>query len=621
MRFCTPLLAAILLLGCSKEGNPGSGGGTGGATTASTTTTPTDGKQRLTILHTNDWQSHMLGFGPNTEYTPGSTDDDGTVGGLARAATLVSDIRTNSTHPVVLYDAGDFMAGALFQLLATSHAAELQVAQAMGYDAMTLGNHEFDWGPGVLGEMIATGDAAGVTVPILAANTVPDASDPADDALEAHFTSGRITATRVQTLDNGLTLGLFGLVGDSAGALAPAAVPTVFSEANVAAEAAVAQLQGEGVDLVIALTHNGVHETDPLLSPDHDLAQTVPGIDVIVGGHSHVALPEPLVADDGTVIVQAGAHTQYVGQLDLAYDGTTWEVENYTLHELDDTIPGDPTVIDLIDGFRAALDAGPLQEIGYGFNEAVASVPAPLILDECGETTVGNLVTDAFFATMNASNPADPIVVAFESQGVIRQGMSAGQSSIQGFSDVFNVLPLGGGIDEVPGYVLVDFYVNAQELQTVCEVTGSVSEFFGCNYFIEASGLRCNFDMNQQLFNRTIGVDLWNGTAYEPLDTSTSNLELYHVAVDSYVASLIFLLEELTSGLMKATPKYADGTVVLDQSTVIFDSDPDTDGVQDIKLWDALVSYMASFEDTDGDGIADLPERYSTPDGRIVGMD
>ena len=78
MRFCTPLLAAILLLGCSKEGNPGSGGGTGGATTASTTTTPTDGKQRLTILHTNDWQSHMLGFGPNTEYTPGSTDDDGT---------------------------------------------------------------------------------------------------------------------------------------------------------------------------------------------------------------------------------------------------------------------------------------------------------------------------------------------------------------------------------------------------------------------------------------------------------------------------------------------------------------------------------------------------------------
>ena len=109
-----------------------------------------DGKTRLTILHTNDWQSHMIGWGPNAEYTPESIDDDTTVGGIARMKTLIDQIRSTSTNPVALYDAGDWMAGALFQLLATTDAAELQMMGALGYDAITLGNHEFDWGPQVL---------------------------------------------------------------------------------------------------------------------------------------------------------------------------------------------------------------------------------------------------------------------------------------------------------------------------------------------------------------------------------------------------------------------------------------------------------------------------------------
>ena len=159
---------------------------------------PDDGKQRFTILHTNDWQSHMLGWGPNAEYTPDTTGDDATVGGLARTKTLVESIRATSEHPVVLYDGGDWMAGALFQLLATSHAAELQMMQEIGYDAITIGNHEFDWGPAVLGDMIAHADSLGVEVPILAANIHPNTEDPGDDSLEAHFNSGRIQPTMVQ---------------------------------------------------------------------------------------------------------------------------------------------------------------------------------------------------------------------------------------------------------------------------------------------------------------------------------------------------------------------------------------------------------------------------------------
>ena len=142
-----------------------------------------DDVERITILHTNDWQSHMLGFGPNAEYSPDTVGDDSTVGGLARAKTLIDEIRGASTHPVVLYDAGDWMAGALFQLLATTHAAELQMMQMLGYDGIAIGNHELDWGPNVLGEMISKADELGVTVPILASNIVPNREDPGDDAL------------------------------------------------------------------------------------------------------------------------------------------------------------------------------------------------------------------------------------------------------------------------------------------------------------------------------------------------------------------------------------------------------------------------------------------------------
>ena len=354
----------------------------------------------FTILHTNDWQSHMLGAGPNAEYTPGTEGDDTTTGGLARAKTLIDEIRGASTHPVVLYDAGDWMAGALFQLLATTHAAELQMMQVLGYDAVCLGNHEFDWGPNVLGEMIAKGTELGVTVPILASNTVPNTEDDGDDALEAHFDSGRLQQTTVQTLDNGLTVGLFGLVGDGAARITPAIAPASFEEAQVAAAAAVETLQTQGVDIIIALSHSGVG-VDGHEGEEEAIAAAVDGIDVIVSGHSHTALEEAIMVGD-TIIVQAGAYTRYVGELTVSRgDDGGWGVDAYTLHELDDTIPGDPEVISMVDGFIAALDEGPLADLGTSFSEPVFSIPGDIGVNLCEESPLGNFVTDAFRYTLN----------------------------------------------------------------------------------------------------------------------------------------------------------------------------------------------------------------------------
>jgi 5'-nucleotidase/UDP-sugar diphosphatase len=609
------ILLPLLLCACPK---PGDETALPHDTDDTADTAVDDGLLGVTILHTNDWQSHMLGWGPNAEYSPDSTDDDGTFGGLARTATLVQEIRDSSTHPVVLLDAGDWMSGSLFQLLATSHAVELQVAQAMGYDAMTIGNHEYDWGPGVLGDIIATGDAQGVTVPLVAANIVPSSTDPADDSLAAHLDSGRIVPSLVLTLDNGLEIGIFGLLGDEAASVAPASTPTSFDDPTQVATDMVAELEGLGVDLVLGLTHAGVTE-DVASSPDELMADEVPGIDVIVGGHSHTPMGEYRVADQtGTVIVQAGAYTAWLGQLDLAYDGVDWVVEGYTLHTIDDSIPGDPTITGMVDGFLADLEAGPLAALGLEFDAPVAAIPADMPLAECSETALGNLITDAFMDRMNQV-AGDPIDFSFESQGVIRDGLSHGTSGVQAFSDIFRVLPLGFGTDDVPGYGLVDFYVTASELLDTCEVTASISPSYGCSYFIEVAGMRCNLDMERSQFNRARSVDAWIDGAWVELDTSGD--ELYHVAVDSYVASLMGILESLTYGAIVITPKDASGQPYTSTTAMLFDADPGTDGVQELKLWQALMGYAGSFEDDDGDQIPDLPASYATPAGRIVGWE
>jgi 5'-nucleotidase len=574
-----------------------------------------DGIERITILHTNDWQSHMLGFGPNAEYSPGTVGDDTTVGGLARAKTLIDEIRGASTHPVVLYDAGDWMAGALFQLLATSHAAELQMMQVLGYDAIALGNHEFDWGPNVLGEMISKADELGVTVPILASNTVPNTEDPGDDALEAHFDSGRISGTHIQTLDSGLTVGLFGLVGDGAARITPGVAPASFEEAQVAAAAAVEALQAQGVDIIIALSHAGVGSGGEE-GEDQAIAAAVDGIDVIVSGHSHTALHEQIMVGD-TIIVQAGAYTQYLGELTVRQTDDGWAVDAYALHELNDTIPGDPGVMELVAGFVEALDAGPLAELGVSFSEPIFQIEADIAQSSCEESGLGNFITDAFRHTLSGYSPDDPIVAAFESQGVIRDDFLAGATGIEAFSDVFRVMPLGVGNDGVPGYGLVDFYVTARDLKSTCEIIGSIVPLEGCDFWVEPSGLRCHLDLDRPFGNTARKVDLWLGEEWVQLDL-TDRDTLYHVAVDSYVASLMNILGGLTFDAVVIKPKLADGTVVEDTATLLFDKDPDTDGVQEVKLWEAVRDFAQTFPDASGDGIPEIPARYYAPEGRII---
>jgi 5'-nucleotidase len=270
--------------------------------------------------------------------------------------------------------------------------------------------------------------------------------------------------------------------------------------------------------------------------------------------------------------------------------------------------------------FVEALETGPLVDLGYTFDQPLFQVPGDIAVEHCKESGLGDFITDAYRYTLNSYGLGDEIVAAFESPGVIRDNFVAGETGIESFSDAFRVLPLGLGSDDVPGYGLVTFYASPRDLKSTCETTASIPAIEGCDYFIEVSGMRCHLDPERSFGNKARGVDLWMDGEWVALDI-TDRDTLYRVAVDSYVASLMNILGSLTFDAIIIEPKLADGTVVEDTSTLLFDKDPSTDGVQEVKLWEALITYAQTFPDEDGDGLPDIPEAYLSGAGRILGLD
>ena len=158
-----------------------------------------------TILQTSDVHHHASGYGPFIDYTPDILGDDNVTGGFARMATVIGGIRYQQDMagvPTLLLDSGDFFMGTTYDLTASNPIA-LKFFSLMGYDAITLGNHEFDWAPGGLYALLSAGLADGFDVPIVASNTIPDGVEgTGDDGIEHLMSTGTIVNKKVIELDN-----------------------------------------------------------------------------------------------------------------------------------------------------------------------------------------------------------------------------------------------------------------------------------------------------------------------------------------------------------------------------------------------------------------------------------
>ncbi|HEY2904178.1 MAG TPA: bifunctional metallophosphatase/5'-nucleotidase, partial [Polyangia bacterium] len=622
-------------------GSSGSGGagGTGGSTDGGATDGPTDvvlgPPQKLVILHTNDIHSHLEGFGPEADYSPATLNDDTTVGGMARLATAIGTARAQAgdTVPVLLLDAGDFMMGTLFELLATVAPPELAMMSALKYDATTIGNHELDWTPTGLAGLLGAAAKAKTTIPIIASNMHFSDTDPGDDALKMLADGGAIQSKMVKTYGT-LKVGFFGLLGADAVQVTPQAAPLTFDPIATAATAMVADLRNnDKVDLVVALSHSGI--TSVGTGEDFDLANTVPGIDIIISGHTHDKLDQPKIVKN-TVIVTAGAYGQYLGKLEVTVTpGATPQVavDKYTLIHIDDTIMGDgPTEIGVQTAIAGVDMALAQVNPALTYKAPIAETGADLALPMYAEAPIGNLVTDAYRKITAAVQPTAPPMIAVEANGQLRAPILKGNTGQVWFEDMFRVLPIGIGPDQLPGYPLVTFYLNAADIKSGLELDAAAG-FLSDQYFLQVSGISATYDSTKPVFGRVTGLSLVDDSnpaspVVTPLDI-TDTTKCYKVVATNYVAGLLGLIQKLTSGLLSVTAKAADCSTKIDptQAQYYVDAAPDdpnvpaTTGVQELKHWQALLKYMTAFPDTSvpANGIKDVPAAYATAQGRIVG--
>jgi 5'-nucleotidase/UDP-sugar diphosphatase len=626
------MIAVALASGCSSSSSNGADAAVT-ADAASDASAASDGAvtdvgggdvptttQSFTILHTNDLHSHLMGFGPEADYSPATTGDDTTVGGLARLAARVKAERAAAgAAPVLLLDAGDYMMGTPFEILATGAAAELVEMNKLKFDATTIGNHELDWGPTGLAAILKAATDKGFAIPIVATNMGFSATDPGDDDLEKFQTAGLIGRKLIKDV-GGIKVGIIGLLGQNAALVSPLKKPLTFQPIAATAAAAVMELrQVDKVDLVIALSHSGI---DPMGNgEDRKLADDAAviaagGIDVIVSGHTHDTLPAPIHTGK-TWIVQAGSYGRFLGRMQLTATkssaGTTLAVDKYDLLPIDDTVAGDTATQASVDAYIAAIDAL-LAPAMLTYKQVLAETSVDIGATPYVESGLGDLVTDAYLNVTKALQPMAPPVIAIDASGDIRDDIKKGKMGRLWLADLFRVEPLGIGPNNQPGYPLVTFYINGHDIQSGLELSAGAKTLGSPDYLLQVSGLTVQWKESAPLFQRVMSVKIGD-TAVNLTDTTTC----YKVVTNLYVASLLSLVKDLTGGLYSVVPKASDcTTVITDLTSQIVDANPLTPAVDELKEWQAMVGFVSKLPDTDGNMIPNIPASYGTPGSRIT---
>ena len=215
--------------------------------------------QKLVILHTNDMHSMLTGFGPESEYSPLTLNDDATRGGFARLATIYKQEKQENPESTLIVDAGDFLMGTIFHASEPETAFQISLMKQIGYDVLTFGNHEFDFGPEFLAKILNTANANNAKLPFVASNIEFSTTSKRDDGLEELFKNGTIKPYRIIE-KNGLKIGIIGIMGVDADDVAPNAKPVIFTNQVKAVKKLTTLLKTEKkVDIVICLSHSGFY--------------------------------------------------------------------------------------------------------------------------------------------------------------------------------------------------------------------------------------------------------------------------------------------------------------------------------------------------------------------------
>lgn len=554
-----------------------------------------------TILFTHDLHSHFL---------PQPAEDGGESGGYARLKTAI-DREREKCPDALLLDGGDFSIGSLVQTLYTTQAAELRTMGALGYDAATLGNHEFDHtGTGFAQMLNAAVDSGDPLPALLEANYRPAEDNPDKDFIQQAMDDYGVQETLLLERD-GVTYGIFGLMGVDSDDCAPTS-GFALEDAAQAAERCVASLREQGADLIICLSHSGTSE-DPKLSEDELLAKAVDGIDVIISGHTHTTLTEPVVVND-TYIVSAGPYCENLGSLTLIWGGNDKKrLRDYHLTPINETLVEDPDTAAMVETWKDKVGDTYLSRYGLTYDQVLTTTSFDLNTPVSGVqqgNNLGDLVADAFlWAVENLeADTLDAATVSVTADGVLRAPLRTGSLTT---SQAFDVLSMGVGADGTSGFPLVGVYLTGKELKAVAEVDASVTPIMPVAQ-LYIGGMEYNFNTNRMFFNRVTDARLYP-TAFADGSQSGAAAEiedgqLYRVVTGMYSAQMLGTVKTKSMGLLSLEPKMADGSPVTDfNDCILYDKDGN-----EIKEWYALAAYLESF------GKDGVPEAYASGlgDGR-----
>lgn len=422
--------------------------------------------EQVTILHFNDYHGHAL------------IPEEGKSGGLARLAGTIARVRAENDArgiPTVVLIAGDVLQGTP---LATVFRGEVdfKALNAMGVDAMVVGNHEFDFGMPNLHRLINIAE-----FPVISANIIRKADGT------------RVFPGTVRFAVGDEMIVVFGLTTpETRVTTKPSNVANLeFVHPVEVARTLTRRITHSRDRVVVALTHLGYDE-------DLRLAEAVPGLDLVVGGHSHTEVIEPARA--GTAIItQAKSYGEFLGRLDLTIDDGRITAYDYRLIPMDANAPVDQRVATIVEEYAAQLQEAMKQVVGHttvfldGEREHVRSQ----------ETNLGNVITDAMRMISGAP-------IALQNGGGIRASIDAGDITL---ADILTVLPFGNEVATVE--------LTGAQLREILQ--RSVSEPRPHGGFLQVSGLKLVVDPGDRL------AEVWVGD--EPLDDT----ETYLVATNAFL--------------------------------------------------------------------------------------
>lgn len=578
-------------------------------------------EKTFTILHTSDEHSALMPM-PFLDYDAEKSNP--AIGGFARLSNLINKIKTEKAQvqePVLVLSSGDNIGGSPFSwLILQNLSPEIDLMNKIGYHATTIGNHEFDYGPDILAAYYKVGGYNKDNNPmsIIASNLEIPKDHPLQDII--------IKENEIYKLENGLKIGIFGLIGEEAFKLATDAAPIGYLSDIEAAKKQVEYFKKNEVDVVIALTHSGDNA-------DVDLAKKVDGIDLILGGHYHIKTDEPFEINN-TFIFHPSYFVKYLGKYEFSYNSyskkLTFKNRGNSLIKLTHDVGEDSLVASDVQNYLQALNkniATISDSLFYNLNQVVLQSDFSLERIDFAEYGLGNFVVDAM-RIVGEKVTGKPVDFAFQANGTIRADLVPGtmpwSKNKFSFFDIASVVPLGMGKDDIPGYPLVSVYATEEEVIRAVQITSMLHQIYGDIFFLQFSGLKYTYDPGKAFWMRVpfinlpipankailsidkyVGEGIQNTDEYKPMSKENDNL--YHIVTDYYIASFLPMVGEILPQL-KIVLKDENGNPYKHLDDAIIYSEG-----REYKVWQSAIEYALMFNEK-----GNLDNYYQTAQGRIT---